>query len=328
MDDPKTDYSIIVPVYNEEDSILPLYNKLKNLLIVLGSHEIVFVDDGSTDQTFQRLSECAEKDKHVKIIKFRRNFGQSAALKSGFDYANGERVITIDADLQNNPEDIPKLLEQFEKGYDVVCSWRKNRKDPFFRKKVPSKIFNWFCRRVSGQHLHDFGSTLRVYRQEVVRSIRMYGDLHRYILVLIAWKGYKISEVKVKHQPRKYGKTKYGGERLIRGFLDMLTVYFLEKHLSRPMHLFGTIGVLSSGLGAIIGIYLSILKILYGVPLSDRPLLLLAILLIIFGVQFFSFGLITEMLTKYQYETNLKKPYDIERYVNLNLLGESNKREH
>ena len=328
MDDTKTDYTIIVPVYNEEDSILTLYGKLKKVLIDHGSHEIIFVDDGSTDQTFQNILECAERDKRVKIIKFRRNFGQSAALKSGFDYAAGETVITIDADLQNNPEDIPKLLKKFEEGYDVVCGWRKHRKDPFFRKKVPSKIFNWFCRRVSGQHLHDFGSTLRVYRREVVRSIRMYGDLHRYVLVLVAWKGYKILEVEVGHQPRKYGTTKYGSSRLIRGFLDILTVYFLEKYLSRPMHLFGTIGALSTALGTGIGLYLSLIRLLLGTSISDRPLLLLAILLIIFGVQSFSIGLIGEMLTKYQYETNLKRPYDVEKQVNLNLPEEPHRREH
>lgn len=324
----KLDYSVIIPVYNEEDSILPLYSKLKKVLIDLGSHEILFIDDGSTDQTFQSILECAEKDKRTKIIKFRRNFGQSAALKSGFDYANGETVITIDADLQNDPEDIPKLVKKFEEGYDVVCGWRKHRKDPFLRKKVPSKIFNWFCRRVSSQNLHDFGSTLRVYRKEVVRSIRMYGDLHRYILVLVAWKGYKISEVEVEHQPRKYGTTKYGGKRLIRGFLDIMTVYFLEKYLSRPMHLFGTIGALSTAVGTVIGLYLSIIRILFGTSISDRPLLLMAILLIIFGIQSFSIGLIGEMLIKNQYETNIKKPYDIERKVNLNLSEEPNKREH
>lgn len=315
--DAKIDYTVIVPVYNEKACILPLYSKLKNVLVDLGTHEIIFVDDGSTDQTFRRLQECAEKDKEVKIIKFRRNFGQSAALSCGFDHATGEIVITIDADLQNDPSDIPKMLEKLQKGYDVVCGWRKHRKDPFLRKKVPSKVFNWFCRKTSGQDIHDFGTTFRVYKREVVENVSVYGELHRYIPVLAAWKGYKVSEIEVKHHPRKYGKTKYGGGRLIRGFLDILTVYFLEKYLSRPMHLFGTLGILSTAFGTAVGIYLSILKIFFGVSLSDRPLLLLAVLMVIFGVQFITLGLIGEMLTKYRYETSKKKPYNVETWVNL-----------
>jgi len=310
-------YSVIVPAYNEEDCILPLYNKLKDVLVDLGTHEIIFVDDGSTDQTFLKLQKCAEMNKQVKIVKFRRNFGQSAALTAGFDHACGDVIITIDADLQNDPDDIPKMLEELREGYDVICGWRKHRNDRFLRKKVPSRVFNWFCRKISGQNIHDFGSTLRVYKRQVVKNISVYGELHRFIPVLAAWKGYKVSEIEVKHHPRKYGKTKYGGGRLIRGLLDILTVYFLEKYLSRPMHLFGTLGILSVALGTAIGIYLSILRIFFGVPLSDRPLLLLAVLMVVFGVQFLTLGLIGEMMTRNRYETSNKKPYDIEVSVNL-----------
>jgi len=316
MVDKEIVYSAIVPFYNEEDSVLPLYNKLKKVLIDLGKHEIIFVDDGSTDKTFLRLRECAQIDKQVRIIKFRRNFGQSAALTSGFDHATGDIIITVDADLQNDPKDIPKLLEKLQEGYDTICGWRKHRKDRFLRKKVPSKVFNWFCRKISGQNIHDFGSTLRVYKRQVVKNISVYGELHRFIPVLVAWKGYKVSETEVKHHPRKYGKTKYGGGRLVRGLLDILTVYFLEKYLSRPMHLFGTLGILSIGLGTAIGAYLSILRILFNVPLSDRPLLLLAILMVVFGVQFLTLGLIGEMMTRNRYETGNKKPYDIEVLLN------------
>ena len=327
MADKKIAYSAIVPVYNEEDSVLPLYNKLKKVLIDLGLHEIIFVDDGSTDETFLKLQECAEKDKHVKIIRFRRNFGQSAALACGFDHATGDMILTIDADLQNDPDDMPEMLEKLREGYDVVCGWRAHRKDPFLRKKLPSRLFNWFCRRISGLDVHDFGTTYRAYKKEVVRNISVYGEFHRYIPILAAWQGYKVSEIKVRHHPREYGKTKYGAGRLIRGFLDLLTVYFLEKFFSRPMHLFGTLGILFSAFGTVVCLYLSLLKILFDVPLSERPLLLLGVLMIVFGVQFLTMGLIGEMLTKHRYETSTRKPYSVKARINLKSLAVNSNRD-
>ena len=310
--------SIIIPVYNEEDNILPLYNKLKPVLKNLGEHEIIFVDDGSTDRTFQRLEECAENDKRVKIVKFRRNFGQSAAISYGFDHAIGEIVITMDGDLQNDPSDIPEMVEQIREGSDVVCGWRKQRNDPFLRKRVPSRVFNWLTSKMSGLKIHDLGTPFKAYRRETVKNISgsLYGELHRYIPVLAAWRGYKISEIEVKHNPRKHGKSKYGWSRLIRGFLDLLTVYFLEKYLSSPLHLFGTIGLLSMAFGTVTSLYLLILRIFWGQPLMDRPLFLLGIVMIVSGLQFITLGLVGEMLTRFQHENSKSKLYDVETQVN------------
>jgi len=310
--------SAIIPVYNEEDNILPLYSKLKPVLNKLGEHEIIFVDDGSIDHTFQRLKECAENDKMVKIIKFRRNFGQSAAISQGFDHATGEIVVTMDGDLQNDPSDIPEMVGKIREGFDVVCGWRKQRKDAFLRKRVPSRVFNWLTSRMSGLNIHDLGTPFKAFRRETAKNIRgsLYGELHRYIPVLAAWRGYKVSEVEVKHNPRKHGKSKYGWSRLIRGFLDLLTVYFLEKYLSRPLHLFGTIGFLSMASGIVISLYLLILWFFFGQPLGDRPLFLLGVIMVVFGIQFITLGLVGEMLTRFQHENSKSKLCDVETQVN------------
>lgn len=308
--------SIIIPVYNEEDNILPLYNRLKPVLEDIGESEIIFVDDGSTDNTFQRLCECAENDQSVKIAKFRRNSGQSTAISYGFDQASGEIIITMDADLQVDPTDIPQMVKQIREGSDVVCGWRKQRKDPFLRKKVPSRVFNWLTSKVTGLKIHDIGTPFRAYRKEVVKNISLYGELHRYVPVLAAWKGYKTAEVEVKHNPREHGKSKYGGSRLVRGFFDLLSVYFLEKYLSRPLHLFGTIGILSILAGSVISGYLLFLRIFYLEPLESRPLFTLGILMIVFGAQFITLGLLGEMITRFQHENNKSKSYDVESRVN------------
>ena len=314
--------SIIIPVYNEEDNILPLYNKLKPVLKNLGEHEIIIVDDGSTDRTFQRLIECAENDKKLKIVKFRRNFGQSVAISYGFDHAIGEIVITMDGDLQINPSDIPEMVEQIREGSDVVCGWRKQRKDPFLTKRVPSRVFNWLTSKMSGFKIHDIGTPFRAYRRETVKDISgsLYGELHRYLPVLAGWRGYKVSEIEVKHNPREHGKSKYGWSRLIRGFLDLLTVYFLEKYLSRPLHLFGTIGLLSMTSGAVITLHLLIERIIYWQALEDRPLFLLGILMVLSGIQFITLGLVGEMLTRFQHENGKSKPYKVETRVNFEPL--------
>jgi glycosyltransferase involved in cell wall biosynthesis len=310
--------SIIIPVYNEEENIVPLNNRLKVALENLGDYEIIFVDDGSTDRTFQKLSECAKTDSHVKIAKFRRNFGQSTAISYGFDHAIGEIMITMDADLQLDPSDIPGMLNKIQKGSDVVCGWRKERKDPFLRKKIPSRLFNWLTGKVTGLKIHDIGTPMRAYRGEVVNNIKgsLYGELHRYLPALAAWKGYKISEIEVKHNPREHGKSKYGSSRLIRGFFDLISVYFLEKYLSRPLQLFGTIGLLSLGSGMVISIYYLFLRIFYLEPLGDKPLFLLGVLMIIFAAQFITLGLIGEMLTRFQHENSKSKSYEVETCIN------------
>ena len=312
--------SIIIPLYNEEDNILPLYTGLKPVLENLGEHEIFFVDDGSTDGTFQKLEKCAKNDKNVKIVKFRRNFGQSAAISYGFDNALGEILITMDGDLQIDPNDIPKMVKQIREGSDVVCGWRKRRKDPFLRKRLPSLIFNWLTSKVSGFKIHDIGTPFRAYKKEVVQNISgsLYGEIHRYLPVLAGWKGYKIYEIEVNHNSRKHGKSKYGASRLIRGFLDLFTIYFLEKYLSRPLHLFGTLGLFSMASGFLISLYLVILRILYFEPLENRPLFMLGVLMIIFGAQFITIGFIGEMLTRYQHENENKKSksYEVETRIN------------
>jgi glycosyltransferase involved in cell wall biosynthesis len=310
--------SIIIPVYNEEENISPLYNRLNAALENIGEYEIIFVDDGSTDSTFKKLSECANLDSRVKIAKFRRNFGQSAAISYGFDNARGEIMITMDADLQLDPSDIPGMIKQIREGSDVVCGWRKQRKDPYLRKRLPSRFFNWLTSKVTGLKIHDIGTPMRAYRAEVVRNIsgNLYGELHRYVPVLAAWKGYKITEMEVKHNPREHGKSKYGSSRLIRGFFDLISVYFLEKYLSRPLHLFGTLGLLSLGLGLVISVYLGFLRIFYLEPLGDKPLFMLGVLMIVFGAQFITLGLLGEMITRFQHENSRKKSYEVETLIN------------
>jgi glycosyltransferase involved in cell wall biosynthesis len=310
--------SIIIPVKNEEENIFPLYRRLKEVLKSFCEYEIIFVDDGSNDQTFQKLSEIGKTDNRIKIAKFRRNFGQSAAISYGFEQAKGEIMITIDADLQLDPGDIPGMVKQIQEGSDVVCGWRKQRKDPFLRKKAPSRFFNWLTSKVTGLKIHDIGTPMRAYRAEVVKNISgsLYGELHRYLPVLAAWKGYKISEIEVKHNPREHGKSKYGSSRLFRGFYDLISVYFLEKYLSRPLHLFGTLGLLSLGLGMAISIYLGFLRIFYLEPLSTKPLFMLGVLMIVFGAQFITLGLLGEMITRFQHENKKSKSYEVETRIN------------
>jgi len=309
-----TTCSIVVPVFDEEENVEPLYLALKP---VLEGHpyEIIFVDDGSRDRTFERLSEIARKDGRVKLVKFRKNFGQSAALAAGFERATGDLIITTDADLQNDPIDIPKLLSKLDEGYDIVCGWRKHRKDRYFGKRVPSKIFNWLASKSSGLDLHDFGCTLRAYRKDAVKDISLYGELHRYIPALAASKGFKVCEIVVSHHPRRYGRTKYGATRLMKGALDLLAVELVERYLARPMHLFGLLGFLSAAAGGIIAGYLAALRLLYDVPIGERPLLLLAVLLMVFGIQFVVFGLLGEMMTRYQYESGAKRFYEIQQEI-------------
>ena len=224
----------------------------------------------------------------------------------------------MDGDLQNDPSDIPEMVEKIREGFDVVCGWRKQRKDPFLRKRVPSRIFSFLTSRMSGLNIHDLGTPFKAYRKETVNSISssLYGELHRYIPVLAAWRGYKVSEIEVKHNPRKRGRSKYGGSRLIRGFLDLFTVYFLEKYLSRPLHLFGTIGILSMASGLIITLYLSILRILFKQPLEDRPLFLLGIFMVVSGLQFITLGLVGEMQARFQHQNSKTKFYEVETQVN------------
>ena len=308
--------SIVIPFFNEEQSIEPMYEHLSSAITSLThDFEIIFVDDGSTDNTFKNMLKIREKDAKVRIIKFRKNFGQSAALKAGFDHAEGDVVISMDGDLQNDPTDIPVLLEKIEnEDYDVVCGWRADREDPL-SKKILSKIANLIRRNLTSELVHDSGCTFRAYRNGCVKNLDLYGELHRYIPAMLQWKGYKIGEAKVKHHPRKYGTTKYGLKRVIKGFLDLIVITFWQKYSVRPIHVFGGLGLLLSSSGTLIGSYLGIQKLFFGRGLSDRPLFLLAILMIIIGVQFVVSGLLADIMLKVYYCQNGRKNYLIERVV-------------
>jgi glycosyltransferase involved in cell wall biosynthesis len=307
-----------VPVYNEDNNIDPLYREIGSALSSLTkTYEIVFVDDGSNDNTFQVLKEIQERDKRVKIIKFRRNFGKSVALNSAFNFVKGNIIITMDGDLQDNPDEIPRFVDAIEGGSDLVSGWKYTRKDPL-TKKLPSKLFNNMTRLLTGVDLHDFNCGFKAYKRGVLDTISLYGEMHRYIPALAAQYGFKITELKVEHRPRSYGKSKYGFSRLIKGFLDLITVKFLTEYSSRPLHVFGIPGILSLISGVFIGLYLVILKYWKDIMLGDRPLLLLSILLIILGLQFVSIGLLGEMITFRE-----RKDESAEKYIEAIVDGQN-----
>jgi len=312
------DISVIIPTFNEEENVEVLYKELKTVVISLTlNFEIIFVDDCSTDTTNQRLLELHTKDPLVKIIKFRKNFGQSAAMKAGFDYAQGRLIITMDADLQNDPHDIPMMIEKIEnENFDVVCGWRYNRKDPALKKAV-SKLANRFRSILTGETIHDSGCTLRIYKQEAIRDIELYGELHRYIPAMLLWKGYRIGEIKTNHRQRVSGKSKYSWKRLTKGFLDLLVIAFWQKYSFRPMHIFGGSGLIMGFVGLFITAYLILERLLFGTGLSERPLFLIGILLIIVGVQFLAIGLLADIMLKVYYGQNQRKSYLIEKITGL-----------
>jgi len=308
------DISVIIPTYNEEENVEELYKELKTVISSLKlNFEIIFVDDCSTDMTNQRLLELHTQDPIIKIIKFRKNFGQSAAMKAGFDNAQGRLIITMDADLQNDPHDIPMMIEKIEKeNFDVVCGWRYNRQDPALKKAV-SKLANRFRSILTGETIHDSGCTLRIYKREAIQDIELYGELHRYIPAMLLWKGYQIGEIKTNHRQRVYGKSKYNWKRLTKGFLDLLVIAFWQKYSFRPMHIFGGSGLIMGFAGLFITAYLILEKLLFGAGLSERPLFLIGILLIIVGVQFLAIGLLADIMLKVYYGQNQRKSYLIEK---------------
>jgi glycosyltransferase involved in cell wall biosynthesis len=292
--------SILIPLFNEEESLLELYHKITDVLQnYQRSYEIVFIDDGSTDRSFEVLQQLHRQDQRIRVYQFRKNYGKSAGLACGFDVVKGKYVITMDADLQDDPDEIPSLIAQLEQGFDMVSGWKKKRYDPFIKRNT-SKIYNRVTSLVSGLKLHDFNCGLKAYRSDVVKEIQVYGQLHRFIPVLAHWQGFKVSEIVVKHHPRKFGKTKFGPFRFAAGLLDLFTVIFLNKFKTRPLHLFGSIGVILFLVGIAINIYLAAERIFARQFLSNRPLLFLGVLLVIVGVQFISIGLLGEMITETQ----------------------------
>lgn len=290
--------SIVVPLYNEEESLKELSQQIRSALDQYTSnYEVIFIDDGSTDNSYKVIEEINSEDIRFKCIKLRKNYGKSAALSIGFREAKGKYVVTMDADLQDDPAEIPEMISTLKNGYDLVSGWKKIRYDPFI-KKYTSKIFNFVTSKVSGIRLHDFNCGLKAYKKDVVKSLKVYGEMHRYLPALAHLSGFKVTEKVVKHHPRKYGSTKFGANRFLNGFLDLLTVIFTTKFIKKPLHLFGFFGVLSSVIGAFIILYLTLLKFLEGASISNRPLFLVGILFIIVGFQSFSLGLIAEMITK------------------------------
>jgi glycosyltransferase involved in cell wall biosynthesis len=288
--------SIVIPVHDEERSVALLYEELQAALEPLGQEwEAVFVDDGSTDGSFAALTRLHNARDNVVVVRLRRNFGKAAALATGFAQAQGETVVTIDADLQDDPSEIPHLLLKLDEGFDLVSGWKVKRRDPLGRRAL-SRLFNWVTGRVSGLRLHDMNCGLKAYRAEVVRGLRLYGELHRFIPVLAHYRGFRVAELPVNHRPREHGRSRYGLERYFRGFLDFLTVSFIGRYRHRPLHLFGGLGLVLGALGGAILVYLTVVK-LTGHAIGDRPLLTLGVLLVVVGLQFFSLGLISEMLT-------------------------------
>ncbi len=293
--------SVVVPLHNEERSIALLHEELQASLDPLGEEwEAVYVDDGSTDESFSALTRLHAREGNVRVVRMRRNFGKAAALAAGFAQAAGDRVVTIDGDLQDDPSEIPRLLAKLEEGFDLVSGWKARRRDPLSR-RVPSKLFNWVAGWMSGLRLHDMNCGLKAYRGEVARSLVLYGELHRFIPVLAHEQGYRVAELPVNHRPREHGRSRYGLERYLRGFLDLLTVSFMGRYRHRPLHLFGGLGLLLGGSGVVLLVYLTIVK-LTGHAIGQRPLLTLGVLLVVVGMQFFTLGLISEMITSHHEE--------------------------
>jgi glycosyltransferase involved in cell wall biosynthesis len=307
--------SIVIPVFNEEENIRLLHERLKTVLNPLNKeYEMLFVDDGSTDKTLALLEEIQAKDQRVIVLSLRRNFGQTAAFAAGFDFSRGDVVVTMDGDLQNDPADIPKLLELI-KDNDLVSGWRKKRKDPFFTRRLPSIIANWLISNVTGVKLHDYGCSLKAYRREVIKNLKLYGEMHRFIPAVASWYGVRVAEVETIHHPRMHGKSKYGISRTVKVVLDLITVKFLQSFSTKPIQFFGPVGVLSGFLGFLILIYLSVDKIVFGHDIGGRPLILLGALLIIVGIQLIGMGLLGEMLVRVYHESQRKPIYVIKKIL-------------
>jgi glycosyltransferase involved in cell wall biosynthesis len=312
-------YSIVVPLHNEQDSVRELYQQLSAVMANRYEPvEFIFIDDHSTDSTNQVLVEIVKSDSRVIAVRLKRNYGQTAALAAGFDYADGDVIISMDGDLQHDPADIPRMLAAFEEtGADIVSGWRKKRVDNFLLRRAPSKVANWLMSKLSGVDIHDFGTTFKIYRKDTIKQIKLYGEMHRFIPALASWNGATIVEVPINNIERPGGRSHYGLSRTIRVLFDLLTIRFLLKYVTRPLHFFGPIGLLSTSLGMLIYIWLILEKLIWGTDLFDKhgPLLLLGAVLILAGVQLVSSGLIGEMLSRTYFESQGKPTYSVERVI-------------
>lgn len=311
------DLSLVIPIYNEAENIPLLINAITNSLKETNLiYEIICVDDGSIDGTVEVLKDTAKNNPHVKAIILRRNYGQTPAMSAGFANATGKIIVTLDGDLQNDPADIPLLVTKLEEGYDLVSGWRKNRQDDTLTRLLPSKIANLIISKITGVKLNDYGCSLKAYRSELIADMNLYGELHRFLPALAYIEGAKITEIPVNHHARRFGKSKYGLGRTFRVIMDLLTVFFMKTFLTRPMHVFGFFGLFSLILGVIIGTYLTFLKLGLGQSIADRPLLILCVLLILTGVQLFSFGLLGELLMRTYHESQQRPIYRIRETIN------------
>jgi glycosyltransferase involved in cell wall biosynthesis len=318
VEEQELDVSIVIPLLNEAESLASLYSQLKRTIDTLDkTSELVFVDDGSTDNSFNILKNLQSCDSRVKVIRLRRNFGQTAAFSAGFDLARGNVIITMDGDLQNDPADIPILLAKIDEGYDVVSGWRINRQDTFLTRRLPSQIANFLISKLTGVKLHDYGCSLKAYRRDVVKNIRLYGELHRFIPALASWMGIQTAEVPVNHFARKFGRSKYGLSRTTKVILDLLTVKFLLDYATRPIQIFGLLGIICLTGGTALGVYLSTMRLFFDQPLSDRPILLLAILLVMLGIQMTTMGLLGEMVMRTYHETQGKPIYMVREVLEM-----------
>jgi len=312
--------TLVIPVFNEEENIPLLFDAIYSTMNSINqSWEAILVDDGSYDKSLAVLKEYAQKDsRHIRVISFRRNFGQTAAIAAGLDYAQGDIIVLLDADLQNDPADIPNMLAKLDEGYDLVSGWRKSRKDNAVTRNFPSMIANWIISRVTGVYLHDYGCTLKVYRRDVLEGFRLYGEMHRFIPVYASSVGAKITEMQITHHPRKFGKTKYGLERTAKVILDLFTVKFLVAYSSKPIYLFGGTGGLLMIISTITMIYLLIRRLFFFIAVTGSPLFQVGVMLFILGFQSMLMGLIAELLVRTYHESQRKPTYTVRTMINLN----------
>jgi glycosyltransferase involved in cell wall biosynthesis len=304
--------SVVVPIYNEAESLPHLVDEIsKSLQAIEMSYEIICVDDGSKDGSTEILRQLTQQRSDLKAVLLRRNYGQTPAMAAGFQFAQGKAIVTLDGDLQNDPTDIPILLAKLDEGYDLVSGWRKNRQDNTLTRLIPSKLANLLIAKVTGVQLHDYGCSLKVYRSELVADMNLYGELHRFLPALAFIEGARIAELPVRHHARRFGKSKYGLGRTFRVLMDLLTIYFMKKFLTRPMHVFGLLGLTSLGIGTLMGIYLTFVKLILNQNIGDRPLLILSVLLVLTGINLFSFGLLGELLMRTYHESQKRPIYRV-----------------
>lgn len=310
--------SIVIPVYNEQDNVSPLYERLNAALHDIGiEYEVILINDGSTDSTEANLRTLAAKDPRYKVVNFRRNFGQTAAMMAGFDFASGDIIIPLDGDLQNDPADIPRLLNKLGEGYDVVSGWRHDRQDGALKRNLPSRVANWLISRISGVPLHDYGCSLKAYRRDVLTGVKLYGEMHRFIPIYASWQGGRVTEITVNHFPRLHGHSKYGLERVVKVVLDLIVVKFLANYANKPIYVFGGFGLISVAVSLLSGLAALYLKFVEHVSFISTPLPLLVVLAFITGVMSILMGLIAEIIMRTYYESQGKQVYLVRETINL-----------